>query len=144
MASTWTYCHTGKAMSLYTVQENCENRIKALFILNVNDWYGASAPTLVSYLINWGGNPFLDGLAWFTKKSKSFNHNDIASYITTLTLTFNVNGPHTTFSRSELNVVWRTVTWPGFSCFPSSPSCIHKCVLIYNYFPWDILWEFFS
>ena len=34
-----------------------------------------------------GLQPILERLTWFIKKSKQFNQSDIASYITTLTLT---------------------------------------------------------
>ena len=47
----------------------------------------------MSYLINWGFNPFLERLPWFIKKSKQFNQSDIASKIAALTLTISVNGP---------------------------------------------------
>ena len=44
--------------------------------------------------VNWGCDPFfLEQLAWFIKKFKRFNHNDIICDITALTLALSVNGP---------------------------------------------------
>ena len=48
--------------------------------------------TLISYLINWGCNPFLEEIAWFINKSKQFNQSDIANDIA-LMLTLSVNRP---------------------------------------------------
>ena len=47
---------------------------------------------LVSYLINWCYNTYLEQLLWFIKKSKQFNHSNITSNISALILTLSVNG----------------------------------------------------
>ena len=53
---------------------------------------GASASTLMSYLINFGGqSSFLEQVFWLSKKSDQFNQSDIANDIAALTLTLNVN-----------------------------------------------------
>ena len=49
------------------------------FTLSVNDWFGASASTLVSYLINSGCNPFLQRLGKY--KYKQFNQSKITGNI---------------------------------------------------------------
>ena len=56
--------------------------LQETFTLSVNDWFGASASTLVSYLINSGYNPFLQWLDWFIRWNISnFNQSKITSSI---------------------------------------------------------------
>ena len=64
-------------------------------------WIWSVSSTLASYLINCGCNPYLERLTWFIKKSKQFNHCDITSDITALTLMLSVNGSlvHVDFHR---------------------------------------------
>ena len=91
--SPWDIVSHVHTKRLRVLQRQCKHqRLNAIHWLNVNDWFGASAATFTSYLINLGCNPFLEWLAWFIKKSKQFKHSEFAN-IAKLRPLLIINGP---------------------------------------------------
>ena len=86
------YFHFNTTFSKYFYFIRFKGDFNGLYTLNIIIDLGVSTNARVISLEIGSCNKFLEGLAWFTKKSKEFNQYDFASHLTQLTLTLSVDG----------------------------------------------------